>query len=388
MMEPFDAFDTGRRVAASAATPPLTAALPGVGGRTKVEPEDFEVEEIPAYEPSGAGEHLFLWIEKRDVAAEQLQRHVARVLGVSTSDVGMAGLKDRRAVTRQYVSVPAARVARIAELNTEAIRVLKAERHGNKLKTGHLRGNRFSVLVREVVENAEQIARPIAERVARQGFPNYFGSQRFGHEGETLALGFDLLAGRKRPQDLPAARRRFLSRLSLSAVQSELFNRALAERLRDGLLHQVLAGDVMEVVASGGKFIAEDVAREQPRYDAGEIVPTGPMFGPKMRQPAGEPLERERRLLEACELKLEDFRRQQRLLPGTRRACIVWPAELAIQAEPEGLRLSFTLPPGTYATTLLAEFCKMPHDHAVDDSMLAFSEVRREYRSALRKLAE
>lgn len=337
-------------------TPRLCADVPGIGGRVKAEPEDFVVEEIPAYHPSGEGEHLFLWIEKRDVSAEQLQRHVARVCGLKPGDVGMAGLKDRRAVARQYVSIPADRADRVPGLNTEAIRVLEFARHGNKLKTGHLRGNRFSILVREVAENAEELARPIAARIAERGFPNYFGEQRFGHEGETLALGFDLLRGRKRPNAIPAARRRFLLRLSLSAVQSALFNGALAERLRDGLIERVLPGDVMEVVESGGKFVVEDAAREQPRYDAGEIVPTGPLFGPKMRQPTGEVVVREERLLSQFEVQATDFARHAKLLPGARRAYMIRPGELAIARDPAGLRLRFTLPPGTYATTLLDEF--------------------------------
>lgn len=341
-----------------AKTPLLTGDLPGIGGRIKVEPEDFLVEEIPAYHPSGKGEHLFLWIEKRDVAAEQLQRHVARVCGIKPADVGIAGLKDRRAIARQYVSIPAACAERVPELNTDSIAVLETARHGNKLKTGHLRGNRFSILVRGVSETAEELAPPVAERIARHGFPNYFGEQRFGHEGGTLALGLELLAGRMHPREIPAARRRFLLRLSLSAVQSALFNRALAERLRDGLFDTVLPGDVMEVVASGGKFVAEDAGREQRRYDAGEVAPTGPLFGPKMRAPRGEPAAREARLLAACGLRGEDFARHARLLPGARRAYAVRPEGLSIAREDAGLRLSFALPPGSYATALLAEFQK------------------------------
>ena len=134
--------------------PYLTAELPGIGGRLKDRPEDFVVEEVPAYEPCGAGEHLYLWIEKTDVAADHLLNHVARTLGMSVRDVGMAGIKDRRAITRQYVSVPATCEPRIARLETDKIRVLRRARHRNKLRTGHLRGNRFSILVRAVDPDA------------------------------------------------------------------------------------------------------------------------------------------------------------------------------------------------------------------------------------------
>lgn len=340
--------------------PFLTSDLPGVGGVLKHVPEDFEVEEIPAYEPSGSGEHIFLWIEKRDLAAEQLTRHLSRALGIQPGEVGTAGLKDRRAVTRQYVSIPARAEPRIAAVETDSIRILRSARHGNKLRTGHLKGNRFSILVRDVVPDAAARAEAIVERIRSLGFPNYFGEQRFGREGETLSLGFDLLRGTKKPRDLQGGNARFLLRLALSAVQSHLFNEALAERLTDGLLHRVLTGDVMEVVASGGKFISEDAQAEQERFDRREIVTTGPMFGPKMKSPTGVPAERESRLLERHGLTSVDFIRFQKLTSGTRRPYLIWPQELVVTPAPEGHRFRFMLPSGTYATTLLREFQKQP----------------------------
>src|SRR5262245_403717 len=128
------------------APPLLTADLPGVGGRIRVVPEDFEVEEIPAYEPSGRGDFLYLWVEKRGMGAEYFTRQVAHRLGVAAGEVGTAGLKDRHAVTRQMVSVPARAEERLPQLDGDGIRVLKASRHGNKLRPGHLHGNRFRIL--------------------------------------------------------------------------------------------------------------------------------------------------------------------------------------------------------------------------------------------------
>src|SRR6516162_9437620 len=118
--------------------PFVTASLPGIGGRIKETPEDFEVEEIPAYPASGKGSHLFLWVEKRDVGAEFFVRQVARRLGISPGEVGTAGLKDRRAVTRQMVSVPETCTDRIKDLDGDGIRVLDVQRHENKLRPGHL----------------------------------------------------------------------------------------------------------------------------------------------------------------------------------------------------------------------------------------------------------
>jgi tRNA pseudouridine13 synthase len=375
---------------------------PPLAGRLKSLPHDFVVEEIPAYLPAGEGHHLFLWLEKVDISAEQLLRHLARTLHIASTDIGLAGLKDRRAVTRQWVSVPAACVDRLPAVETDQIHVLEIHRHSHKLRTGHLRGNRFRILLRDAAcrdlspdpvhstaptsapawfgspggpeqhpppdpvgatarggaacSAALRQAQALAAVICQRGFPNYFGEQRFGREGDTLQWGWDLLTQAKSPRDIPYSRRKFLLKLALSAVQAELFNRALAERLGDGLVDTVLAGDVMAVVASGGQFLAEDPAVEQPRCDRYETVITGPLFGPKMRQPRGEPGEREQRLLTHVGLSPAAFAAFGHLLAGTRRAYLVRPPELLVSAVPEGLRFEFTLPPGVYATTLLREF--------------------------------
>src|SRR5947208_343351 len=163
--------------------PLLTADLPGVGGRIKVEPEDFEVEEIPAYEPSGQGDFLYLWVEKRDMGAEYFERQVARRLGIGPGEVGTAGLKDRRAVTRQMVSVPASVEPRLGPLDGDGIKVLSVGRHSNKLRAGHLHGNRFRILIRDAAADADALT-AILDRIRQQGLPNYYGPQRFGREAE------------------------------------------------------------------------------------------------------------------------------------------------------------------------------------------------------------
>lgn len=349
-------------VAAALDLAPFTADLPGIGGRMKTEVEDFEVEEIPAYPPCGEGDHLYLRVEKRDVAAEQLTRHVSKALGISAADVGVAGLKDRRGVTRQWVSVPAACAERVEAINSEQVRVLEAVRHRHKLRTGHLRGNRFSILVREVVPEAMERAEAIVRRIEAAGFPNYYGMQRFGADAENIALGLALLRGERRPHELPTARRKFLLRMALSAVQSALFNAALAERLRDGLLSRVQRGDVLQVVASGGLFVCDDAEVDQPRYERWEVVPTGPLYGPKMRSPLDEPAGRERRVLEAAGLMASAFSEYAKLTSGARRAYAVRPEGLEVSQEATGLRFRFALPPGSYATVLLGEFMKAVGD--------------------------
>jgi tRNA pseudouridine13 synthase len=338
--------------------PYLTADLPGIGGRLKDRPEDFVVEELPAYEPCGEGEHLFLWVEKTNVAADELTRHIARALRISPRDIGTAGLKDRRAVTRQFVSVPSRCELDVGRIETERIRVLSSKRHGNKLRTGHLRGNRFSILVRETAADGVSNGSRIAEAIARHGFPNYYGDQRFGREGETLRIGLDLVSGRSTPGSIPPARRRFLMRMSLSAVQSAVFNTVLAERIGDRLIGTVLPGDVMQVVASGGPFVVSDVQVEQERFDSRETAITGPIVGPRMTAPQDVPRAREARVLTHWGLSFDDFSRYPKLTSGTRRPLVVWPDDLRVVQGTDGVQFDFQLPSGVYATTLLREFLK------------------------------
>ncbi len=338
--------------------PYFTADLPGIGGELKQEPGDFEVEEIPAYLPSGVGEHLFLWIEKTGITTEQLTRQIVQTLRMANRDIGVAALKDRHAVARQFVSIPAKFADGVGSLESPQVRVLSATLHGNKLRTGHLRGNRFSILLRNVPPDSLEMAFPIASRLQQVGVPNYFGDQRFGIDGETAQLGFDLLRGEKVPEDIHPARRRFLLKLALSAAQSVLFNQALATRLLTGHLHQVIAGDVLQVAASGGVFVCEDVAADQPRFDSREVLPTGPMFGPKMKLAAGTVAEHEAQLLEKSGLTVEHFSRFPDLTSGTRRPYLILPGDLEVQQEAAGLRFRFTLPSGSYATILLREFQK------------------------------
>jgi tRNA pseudouridine13 synthase len=341
--------------------PLLTADLPGIGGRIKTVPEDFEVEEIPAYEPSGAGDFLYLWVEKRDMGAEYFARQVARRLGIPPGEVGTAGLKDRRAVTRQWVSVPSGCADRVDALNGDGIRVLSINRHGNKLKPGHLHGNRFRILIRDADPSAAERLGPILRRLGDEGLPNYYGPQRFGRDGETVLLGLSLL--RNEPPPIvggrkPNLRSPFLRKLALSAAQSALFNHYLARRLADGLMRRVLPGDVMAKWPFGGLFVVEDVPREQERFDGRETVHAGPMFGRKTFAAAGEAAVREEATLADAGLTRTAFHGFGKLLAGTRRHTLIYLDGLDAAIEPDGVRLTFTLPAGSYATVLLREVMK------------------------------
>ena len=363
-----------------------------IDGTFKQEPEDFLVKEIPSYFPQGEGSHLFLWIEKRDLTTEQVVQQISKRFDIPSSSVGIAGLKDRRGITQQFVSVPEKCADQLSheechscsnspfdpqvaeELTAEDLaltepmsewdpassgwRILSAKRHPHKLRTGHLKGNQFSILVRTCETDAMTKAEQIANQLGHSGLLNLFGSQRFGHGGSTLRTGWELLTGQRQVQSIPWKRRKFLLRLSLSAVQSALFNLALKDRLRRGIVHQIEWGDVMEVRASGGKFVVEDVPREQLRFDAREIVPTGPLFGPKMKQPQGIPLERESSLLERFQLRQDHFTEFKKLTPGSRRPILYWMNDLKITPSSQGIRIQFSLPPGTYASMAVQEFLK------------------------------
>jgi tRNA pseudouridine13 synthase len=337
-----------------AMSPPLfTADLPGVGGRIRVRNEDFEVEEVPSYEPSGAGDHLFLWIEKRGTAPEYFARTMAQKLGISPGDVGTAGLKDRYAVTRQWVSVPKECEPNISKLNTDEVRVLKTGRHTNKLKPGHLRGNRFKILIREANRAAPVDA--ILERIRTQGLPNYYGPQRFGRDGSTVELGLKCLAGNASRRVRP-----FLFRFALSSVQSLLFNDYLSRRIADGLFRTVIVGDVMTKWPLGGMFVAQDTAAEQPRFDSRETVHAGPMFGTKTFPAEGQAAKRELAVLYDNNLTPYSFGGFGKLMLGTRRQNLIYLDDFTAEWEADGLRLKFTLPAGSYATVLLAEVMKVP----------------------------
>lgn len=331
--------------------PLLTADLPGTGGRIRAQNDDFEVEEVPSYEPCGTGDHLYLWIEKRGVAPEFFAQTIARRLNTHPGNVGTAGLKDRHAITRQWVSVPKECEPHVGKLDGDGVRVLKTGLHTNKLKPGHLRGNRFRILVREAARSAPVGA--ILDRIRAHGLPNFYGPQRFGRDGGTVDLGLQCLAGKA-----PRRVRPFLFKFALSAVQSLLFNDYLSARMRDGFFRTVLDGDVMTKWPFGGMFVAKDVPAEQARFDARETVCAGPMFGKKTFPAEGVAAEREAAVLRANNLSVASFGGFGKLVMGTRRQNIVYLDDLTSAWEPDGLRLSFTLPAGSYATVLLAEVMK------------------------------
>jgi tRNA pseudouridine13 synthase len=337
----------------------LTAALPGTGGSIRATPEDFEVEEIPAYGPSGQGEHLFLLVEKVGLDTPEAALRIATALGLQLADVSWAGLKDRVARTRQWLCVPARAEAVLAHLApTPELRVLSHARHGNKLRVGHLRGNLFRIRIRDAERPAA--VTPVMQRLVAEGLPNAFGEQRFGR-GDTALRGKALVRGERLPKR-PSA---FERKLYVSAYQALLFNRMLETRLRDGALRRALAGDLMKKTDSGGLFVCREPQVDQPRVDRGEIVATGPILGWKMQRPDGDVDAAEQAMLAAEDLTLESFRRLGSIAEGTRRPFAVPVADAHWSVDGSTVELAFTLPAGSYATVLLDEVMKSSASAAV-----------------------
>lgn len=335
----------------------LTEDLPGSGGILEATADDFIVHELPSYLPSGQGEHLFLEIEKVGLTTPEAVKRLAAALSLREHEVGYAGLKDKDARTRQWVSAPwpvKRELPDPAGLELDGVRVITAARHGNKLRRGHQRGNRFRLTLRRVPSGGLERARAVLDRLTAQGVPNAFGPQRFGRDGTNVAQGLAILRG-----EAPAPRNRRIKDLLLSSVQSEAFNRVLERRMAEGLFTRALLGDVMQKHDTHGLFDVTDPEAEQPRVDRLEISPTAALPGAKVRRPAaGWAAEVEREV--SAELGLDEAL-LARLDEGTRRA-LRYPlrgAELGPAPDaPDALVLDLSLPSGAYATVVLAEIMK------------------------------
>lgn len=409
--------------------PRLLADLPLAGGAIKTEYEDFCVEEVPLYPFDGAGTHTLFKIEKIGLSTMQAAHDIARALNVVRRDVGFAGLKDARAVAQQWMSVEHVDPQVVQGLSIPRIRVLEVTRHHNKLRLGHLRENRFIIKVRQT--DTERLAelQDGLRTLAQRGAPNYFGQQRFGNRGDTWMVGracvrnqldeaVDLVLGRAGPLDhgdvakarraydrgeFEAAlkhwprmfrderralaalvkgdgkkKRAFLAidshtrQFYVSAYQSYLFNRVVARRLETGL-DQLLPGDLAWVHANGAVFTVEDTTREQPRADAFEISPSGPLFGYRMTPATGTPGEMEAALLAEEQLDAQAFKNERLRVKGMRRPLRfpVHEARMQLGADGRGsyLELRFGLPRGCYATAVLRElFAERPADSGDEDA--------------------
>jgi tRNA pseudouridine13 synthase len=334
------------------APPVAYPELPPVGGQVGLEPEDFEVDELPLYAASGKGEHQYIHVRKRLLTTPELVRRLARACGVQERDIGYAGMKDKHAVTTQWLSLATKTVISPALELGPGVEILAVTRHDNKLRTGHLLGNRFGITLLGVRPDALERARVLAARLSDEGLPNYFGAQRFGHGGRNLgdALGFLARGGR--------SRNRFEQKLFPSVVQAEVFNRYLTARVALGRA-RLIAGEVVRLEGTGSMFRVENLEQEQPRLEARDLHLTGPMVGPKMRPAAAEAQALEQQVCRELGLDEAGLGVLGKLAPGTRRDLFAPLADLSAEAvagrDKPAMRLSFTLPAGGYATEVIRQ---------------------------------
>jgi tRNA pseudouridine13 synthase len=330
--------------------PPFEHAdLEALGGHIGPDPEDFVVDEVPLYEASGEGEHWYVRLRKRGATTPELRAAVADAAGVPEREIGYAGMKDKHAVTTQWLSVPVPRTKPPEAWQLpEAFSVLAVTRHVNKLRIGHLESNRFRIRLVAVEPSARARLAPLCERIARAGIGNYFGSQRFGIGQRNLESAlFALSRGRLGPR--AGNRGKFLA----SVLQSEIFNRYLTARTELSR-ERVVLGDVVRLEGSRSLFLVENEESEQPRLVKRDIHLTGPMVGPKMKESAGRPHELERAAIASIGLTDALLEALGRSAPGTRRDLLLWPGELRHELGDDGsLSVEFTLPSGAYASLVI-----------------------------------
>ena len=398
--------------------PYLTKDFPGIGGTIKNRAEDFFVQEIPLYEPAGTGEHVYVEIQKVNLTTFEAVNRIADSLRVSSRDIGFAGLKDAKAVSRQVLSIVGTTEQAVMDLTVPDVTINWAVRHENKLRLGHLAGNRFAIKIRDVNPTDVVRLRPAIDEIRRRGMPNFFGEQRFGRRNDNDRIGAALIRGDNKEvlhlllgspdpaiDDIDSldARRAFdagdfvkamrlfprrsgmerrilarfakerrpgaairmvdekIRRLWVSALQSKMFNEVLSRRIES--LDRLMDGDLAYKHENGACFRVESAVAEQPRAESFEISPTGPLVGYRMTLPEGEPARVEQEVLSASGLTAEAFRQAgKHKVKGARRPLRVQPQDVQLEGGVDDhgahVTVAFTLPAGSFATVLLRELMK------------------------------
>ena len=329
---------------------PTAFGEPPASGRLRTAPEDFQVEEILGFEPDGTGAHAMLCVEKRGANTGWVASQLARSLRVAVRDVGWSGQKDRNAVTRQSFTLPwpvSAPLDACIEHAGEGYRVLGASRHGRKLRPGSHRGNRFQIRVRDLAGDGDALAARL-QRIAEQGVPDYFGPQRFGRAGSNLVRAREWAAGGNAPRD--RSQRGF----ALSAARSAVFNAVLAARVEHGSWNRLLPGEAVMLDGKRSFFHSVGIDAElSARCAAMDVHPSGPLWGRGESPATGEALELEAKIV-ASEPVLCALLEAQGL-EHERHSLRLPVRSLAWSIDGDVLTLSFELPRGAFATSVLHE---------------------------------
>lgn len=405
----------------------LTADLPGIGGDIKQRPEDFIVTELPLYEPCGEGEHLYLFVEKTGLTTMEVVARLARKLGIKDRQISYAGLKDKHAITRQLFSIhlpgsASEDMQRVALLQGEPYTILWADRHNNKLRRGHLLGNRFDIRIRNVDPTAVIRAKRVLDTLVKTGVPNYFGPQRFGYLGDNHLVGRALIK-RDFPEalkqllgnaqqcthaptlearqafdtgDYPLAMERWPRTLRYerqalgalahgksiskaiysisepqrlfyaSAAQSYLFNQVLSQRVGEGTFAQLLPGDLAMKHENHSVFTVDQAQADlenapDGRVATGSVSPSGPMWGSDLLLAQERAGALELSALDAFDVP-RDLIETCPLTKGSRRSLrvMIQDTDISGGVDEHGnfVRLEFVLGKGAYATVVLRELIK------------------------------
>ena len=402
--------------------PYVTENIPGLTGTIKKRPEDFLVEELPLINPSGRGSHLLVQIEKKGLATLDTIIRIARTLDIPLRTIGYAGLKDARAITRQWISLENVKPPQLHQLKIPGLKILETTRHTDRIKIGHLRGNCFIIRIRNLNTSTEKAltqANNIMAQLIDKGVPNYFGPQRFGTRRDAHLLGAAIIARRFTqfldmflglpdpaeqslsfmarshyekgnykqaydtwPENFYNQRRALLNliktgdkkhayntirkqskRFFIASFQSDLFNQVVAERMPN--IDKLLTGDLAYQHPGGACFNVSDTQRQQPRCDNFEISPTGPLLGLRMPHPSGPAGDLENQILAQAALNAKDLQQMKFYkIKGARRPLRFKPQNVKLRTGHDNLgsylQLKFELDPGCYATTLIREIIKNP----------------------------
>ena len=321
-------------------TPPKQTAL------LKAECADFVVKEQLGYDMSGDGEFVAVKVRKTDCNTLFVGEQLAKFAGISARNMSYAGLKDRKAVTEQWFSLqmPGQQTPDFSQFSLEGVEILDVTRHQRKIRIGSLQGNHFEILLRNAEETDELKVR--LDFLAKNGFPNYFTEQRFGRDGNNLTQALRWANGEIKVKD--RNKRSFY----LSAARSEMFNLIVSKRMELNLAQQILVGDVLQLNGSHSWFVvdeSEDLAQLQQRLAQQDVLLTAPLIGEEEKSAVD--FENE---IFAQHQALFALMRQERM-KAARRPILMQPQHFQWQFEPNGLRLQFALPSGSYATALIRE---------------------------------
>lgn len=332
--------------------------------KIKQNPEDFIVKEIPLYNPMNIGNHAYFFLKKNSYSTPDLIEIIKKELKIKDTEIGCAGLKDKKAITYQYISInlesirdnelksPDKIKEKIELVDSKKINLRFIGMHNNKLRVGHLLGNLFLITIRDIEnldKNLDTIKKNILE-INKIGMPNFYGEQRFGIEKDNIEKA------KKIVNKEIYIKNKWLKKFLLSSYQSHLFNKYLEKRIEKGFFNKLLVGDICKKHSSGGIFevLEENKKIEQKRFENKEISFTGPIYGKGIKQ---SKLITESRIFETEVLNEGGLNSDElnRILNGTRRIARVFP-EIDIKEinkKDKIIVLSFFLPKGSYATVVL-----------------------------------